>query len=89
MCPLCPVTSRVPIHRPTLYIDCPVTSSNLYVKNLVTPTNVITKTVYSIPLSYNKVYIGETGRCLKVRMPEHRNAVRNAEAQGVELLNTA
>ena len=34
--------------------------------------------VYNIPLSCQKVYIGETGRCLKTRMAEHRNALRNA-----------
>jgi len=26
------------------------------------------------------MYIGETGRCIKFRMAEHRNVVRNAEA---------
>ena len=35
------------------------------------------KGVYSIPCSYNKAYIGETGRSLETRMKEHMADLRH------------
>lgn len=32
--------------------------------------------VYKIPLSCGKVYVGQTGRCLNVRLLEHRNKLK-------------
>ena len=40
-----------------------------------TEFNMIKNCVYSIPCSCDKIYKGETGRPLKVRLEEHRKAV--------------
>ena len=40
-----------------------------------TEFNMIKNCVYSIPCSCGKIYKGETGRTLKVRLEEHRKAV--------------
>ena len=37
--------------------------------------------VYSIPLSCGRVYVGQTGRCLNLRLNEHRNAVKGPTFQ--------
>ena len=39
------------------------------------------RTVYSIPYSGGKIYKGETGRPLKVRLEEHRKAVVRGEIE--------
>ena len=42
------------------------------------PSNQHKGIVYQIPCSdCNKVYIGQSGRCLNHRLPEHRRAIRN------------
>ena len=45
----------------------------------LTEFNMIKNCVYSIPCSYGKIYKGETGRPLKVRLEEHRKVVVRGE----------
>ena len=52
------------------------------------PKNNMTKnSVYSIPCSYGKIYKGETGRPLKVRLEEHRKAVVRGEIEKSGMAN--
>ena len=44
-----------------------------------TEFNMTKNCVYSIPCSFGKIYQGETGRPLKVRLEEHRKAVIRGE----------
>lgn len=37
----------------------------------------ITGVVYKIPLSCGRMYIGQTGRCVNVRLREHRSSLKN------------
>ena len=46
-----------------------------------TEFNMIKNCVYSIPCSCGKIYKGETGRPLKVRLEEHRKAVVRGEIE--------
>ena len=46
-----------------------------------TEFNMIKNCVYSIPCSCGKIYKGETGRALKVRLEEHRKAVVRGEIE--------
>lgn len=48
---------------------CNVSHVNNYV-------SCITGVVYSIPLSCKRVYVGQTGRCLNVRLREHFNSLK-------------
>ena len=43
--------------------------------------NMIKNCVYSIPCSCSKIYKGESGRLLKVRLKEHRKAVGQGEIE--------
>ena len=53
----------------------------LFHVNLPTKFNMIKNCVYSIPCSCVKIYKGETGRPLKVRLEEHRKAVVRGEIE--------
>ena len=53
----------------------------LFWVKLPTEFNMIENCVYSIPCSCNKIYKGETGRPLKVRLEEHRKAVVRGEIE--------
>lgn len=38
--------------------------------------------MYKIPLSCGKYYVGQTGRCLNVRLAEHNNKVESTAIDG-------
>ena len=54
-----------------------------YIFRVKPPTefNMIKNCVYSIPCSYGKIYKGETGRPLKVRLEEHQKAIVRGEIE--------
>ena len=49
--------------------------------NRISSVNIIKNCVYSIPCSCRKIYKGETGRPLKVRLEGHRKAVVRGEIE--------
>lgn len=51
------------------YKDCSVKHNNKYVTCCIC-------VVYQIPLSCGRVYVGQTGRCINVRLREHFNSLK-------------
>lgn len=63
----CPTRARKPI--------CTINHRDAFVKCR-------RSAVYKIPLSCGRHYIGQTGRCLNVRLQEHKNKVRSVATDG-------
>lgn len=64
------VDRRIANHQNVRQGTCNVSHVNNYV-------SCITGVVYSIPLTCKRVYVGQTGRCLNVRLREHFNSLND------------
>ena len=59
----------------------PILWSTLYLVKPPMEFNMTKNCVYSIPCSCGKIYKGETGRPLKVRLEEHQKAIVRGESE--------
>ena len=65
----------------TVFTSCSILRRYLFRVKPLTKFNMIKNCVYSIHCSFGKIYKGETGRLLKVRLEEHRKAVVRGEIE--------
>ena len=59
----------------TVFTSCSTLRKYLFRIKPPTEFNMIKNCVYTIPCSCGKIYKGETGRPIKVRLEEHRKAL--------------